>query len=224
MRKGKLIVIDGADGTGKQTQTAMLEERLKLEGFKTEKFAFPRYDQYFGRMVKRYLEGQFGDPTKINPRLASLLYALDRMDAAPKIKELLEGGAYVLCDRYIESNMGFQAAKIDGESERKTFLLWLEDLEYNQLGVPKSDLVFYLHASADISQRLMKEREESTGTLADGHESNLDFQKRVVETYRWLAGNYSHWRLINCLDSAGSMRTREDIHVEIYTKVKEQEK
>src|SRR3989338_11474451 len=99
MRKGKLIVIDGADGTGKQTQTQMLEERLNLEGLSVAKFAFPRYDQYFGRMIRKYLEGHFGDPTKIDPRLASLLYALYRMGASPEIKKLLERDTYIICDR-----------------------------------------------------------------------------------------------------------------------------
>lgn len=220
MTRGKLIVIEGADGTGKQTQAALLEERLRTEGFAVEKFAFPRYDLYFGRMIKEYLEGHFGNPTEINPQLASLLYSLDRMDAAPEIKRLIDSGTHVICDRFIESNMGFQAAKIYSEVARENFLIWLEDLEHNRMGVPRSDLVFYLHTSVEVSQALIKERSEGSSRHLDGHEEDIDYQQRVFDTYKWIASRREHskWCLIDCLREDGTMGSREEIHETLYKK------
>ena len=217
MTKGKLIVIDGGDGAGKRTQTGLLEDRLRSEGLVVAKFAFPRYEQYFGRMIRQFLNGDFGDPTKIDPKMTSLLYAMDRMQAAPEINGALDSGAVVLCDRYTQSNMAYQAAKIDDETQRIAFLAWLEDLEYNQLEVPRSDLAFYLQTSVAVSQRLIQERAGADATRAvDAHESNVDYQTRVAETYRWLAGRDAHWCLVDCLDGTSQMRLPQEIHREVY--------
>ncbi len=220
MTRGKLIVIEGADGTGKQTQAALLEERLRTEGFAVSKFAFPRYSLYFGGMIREYLGGYFGNPTQINPKLASLLYALDRMGAAPEIKSLLDAGTQVLCDRYVESNMGFQTAKIDDEAEKEKFLIWLEDLEHNQLGIPRSDLVFYLHTSVNVSQALIRGRSGVSTRHLDGHEKDMDYQQKVFDTYSWIASREEHskWCFIDCLREDGTMRSKEEIHETLYIK------
>ncbi len=171
-------------------------------------------------MIKEYLEGHFGNPIQINPKLASLLYALDRMDAATEIKRLLDSGTQVLCDRYVESNIGFQTAKIDDEAEKEEFLMWLEDLEHNQLGIPRSDLVFYLHTSVEVSQGLIRGRSEVSTRHLDGHERDINYQQRVFDTYKWIAsrGEHSKWCLIDCLREDGTMRSREEIHETLYTK------
>ena len=119
MKKGKLIVFDGGDAVGKKTQSDKLTARLISENFPLMTYSFPQYETHFGKMVKQYLNGEFGNPVNINPKMASLLYALDRQQAAPSIRQSLESGTNVLCNRYIESNMGFQSAKIkNGTAER----------------------------------------------------------------------------------------------------------
>ena len=215
-RSGKLIVFDGGDAVGKKTQSDKLAKRLIDEKFSLVTYSFPQYEKYFGKIVKQYLNGDFGKATDIHPKLASLLYALDRQQAAIQIKDYLANGGNVLCNRYIESNMGFQTAKLDNESDKKNFLEWLCETEYNQLGVPQSDLVIYLYLPIEASERLLDNR----GEAKDGHEADRDFQRKVVDSYISLAKKYDHWRLVNCSASNGGVRTVDDIHEEVYSLVK----
>ena len=209
MEKGKLIVIDGTDGAGKQTQTKLLEERLNTEGIHVIKYSFPNYDSIYGRMITGYLRGDFGEPTEVHPKVASLLYALDRWTVADEMIGHLESGHYILCDRYVESNMAYQRAKLP-EKEHKEFFNWLNNLEHNEFGVPESDVVLFLRVPVKISRANMDERE-----ALDGHEADQNYQQNVLRSYENLAEESNKWTIIDCVEN-GEMRTREEIHEEIY--------
>jgi len=209
MERGKLIVIDGTDGAGKQTQTKLLEARLNKEGIHVVKYSFPNYDSIYGRMITEYLRGDFGDPTEVHPRVASLLYALDRGTVADEMIGHLESGHYILCDRYVESNMAYQRAKLP-EKEHKEFFNWLNNLEHNELGIPESDEVLFLRVPVEISRVNMAERDE-----LDGHEADQTYQQEVLRSYETLAENSDKWKIIDCAEN-GEMRRREEIHEELY--------
>ena len=209
MERGKLIVIDGTDGAGKETQTKILESRLNSEGIHVIKYSFPNYDSIYGQMISQYLQGAFGTSTEVHPKLASLLYAFDRGTVADEMVRHLESGHYILCDRYIESNIAYQQAKLP-EKERKEFFNWLTNLEHNELGVPESDAVFFLRVPVDISRTNMDNREN-----LDGHEADQTYQQKVMKSYESLARNSEKWRIIDCTEN-GIMRSREEIHEEIY--------
>jgi dTMP kinase len=209
VERGKLIVIDGTDGAGKETQTKLLEERLNAEGIHVIKYSFPNYDSIYGKMVSQYLQGDFGKSVEVHPKLASILYALDRGMVADEMNGHLESGHYILCDRFIESNIAYQQAKLP-EKERKEFFDWLTDLEHNELGVPESDAVFFLKVPVDISRTNMDNRDK-----LDGHEENQNYQQEVLKSYETLANYSDKWKIIDCVEN-GKMRSREEIHKEIY--------
>ena len=212
MTQGKLIVIDGTDGAGKETQTNLLKARLNSEGVHVVKYSFPNYDSIYGKMITNYLQGMFGPSTAVNPHLASLLYALDRGLVANEIKEHLEKGHYVLCDRYVESNMAYQIVKLP-EHKRDEFSKWLTNLEHNELNIPESDAVIFLRVPTNISNINMSKRAE-----LDGHESDSVFQQKVLKSYEYLAERDNKWKLINCIHN-GEMRSREEIHEDIYQEI-----
>ncbi|RZD31091.1 MAG: dTMP kinase [uncultured DHVE6 group euryarchaeote] len=209
MKRGKLIVIDGTDGAGKETQTKLLEERLNKEGIHVITYSFPNYDSIYGQMISQYLQGDFGTPTEVHPKLASLLYAFDRGIVADEMTGHLESGHYILCDRYIESNIAYQQAKLP-EKERGEFFKWLTNLEHNKLRVPESNAVLFLRVPVNVSRTNMDTRDE-----LDGHEENQNYQKEVLSSYESLAKDSDKWTIIDCTTN-GEMRSREEIHEEIY--------
>jgi|TARA_Y100000310_G_scaffold92751_1_gene90363 dTMP kinase len=209
MERGKLIVIDGTDGAGKETQTKLLEQRLNAEGIHVIKYSFPNYDSVYGQMISQYLQGDFGTSTEVHPKLASLLYAFDRGMVADEMTGHLESGHYILCDRFIESNIAYQQAKLP-EEKRKEFFNWLIELEHKVLGVPESDSVLFLRVPVTVSRENMDAREK-----LDGHESNQTYQHEVLRSYESLAQDSNKWKIIDCTAN-GEMRAREEIHEEIY--------
>lgn len=229
MSRGKIITIDGTDATGKATQSDLLVTRLNLEGFPTEKMSFPRYETPTGRIVAQaYLGKQgpwgddkmfFGDPDKLNPKIASLFYAADRAYAAQYINEQKDKGINFVMDRYTSANMGHQGGKLKTKKEREQMWFWLYKLEYEMLGVPPPDITIILYTPVDVALELRKKRESQTNTSSDGHESNLDHLRRAEESYLQMA-EFFDWPLIKCVDKSGKMRSREDIHEEIYNTVK----
>jgi len=160
-------------------------------------------------MISDYLQGEFGTSTEVHPKLASLLYAFDRATVAKEMTGHLESGHYILCDRFIESNIAYQQAKLP-EGERKEFFDWLNDLEHNTLGVPESNAVIFLRVPVTISRENMENREK-----LDGHESDQNYQQEVLKSYKALAEDGEKWTIIDCATN-GEMRTREEIHEEIY--------
>lgn len=188
MKKGIFIVIEGTDGSGKATQTKMLADRLIASGLPVEIFDFPQYFKTSSDFVKAYLQGRYGSIKEVSPQKASLLYALDRFEAAPDIRAALAAGKIVLANRYVASNMGHQGAKIKNADERMRFFLWVQDLEYKILEIPKPDLNIVLHVPAAIAQQLVdkktgSERAYTKGKKRDLHESNLAHLKRAEATY-----------------------------------------
>ncbi len=209
MDQGKLIVLDGTDGSGKETQTKLLEERLNSEGIHVVKYTFPNYDSIFGQMITEYLSGEYGPTTSLHPKMASILYAFDRWKVADEIRGHLEQGNYVLCDRYVESNMGYQQAKLPDE-HRENFFEWLNKLEHKELNIPESDVVVFLRVPPNVSSTNMSNREK-----LDGHEKDISYQQKVLESYESLANQNEKWTIINCIED-GKMRSREDIHEDVY--------
>ncbi|MBQ3491313.1 MAG: deoxynucleoside kinase [Oscillospiraceae bacterium] len=215
---GKLIVIEGTDGSGKSTQFAKLSTRLEQENVAFKHLVFPRYAEESSALIRMYLGGQFGsNPTDVNAYAASSFYAVDRY-ASYKMDwgKWYEDGGLVLSDRYTTSNAVHQASKVP-EAERETYLHWLYDFEYAKMGLPKPDLVIYLDVPTDFTEKLMRRRESDTNTTADIHEKNMQYLATCRATGRAAAAYYG-WTVINCVKD-GQMRTIEDIHEEIYRHV-----
>jgi dTMP kinase len=215
-QKAKLIVIDGVDGSGKTTQWQILKRRFKKENIPYVSFDFPIYKSFFGKFIKRYLSGEFGDPTKFNPYYSSLPFAFDRFFHKEKLYNALNSGKHILANRYVTANMILQGAKILNKKEREKFFSWISDLEYHVLGLPQPDLVIYFWLPASISQKLIRERErKKEKRKIDGHERNLAFQARAVAVSRSLASRHKNWKMIECY-KAGELLSREKIAEEVW--------
>lgn len=220
---GKLIVIDGTDGSGKQTQMEMLENNLKKAGVDYKKTSFPNYDSPSSSLVKMYLSGDFGtDADKISPYIASTFYAADRYATYKKeLEEYYTNGGIILADRYTTANMVHQAGKIKNKAERKKFLDWLWDLEFNMYKIPIPTKVFFLNMPIDYSLKLMENRKNKFDNEAtkDIHERNKSYLQESYEAACELAKEYN-WSEVKCVEN-GKVRTREDIAEEIFEIVKE---
>ncbi len=219
---GKLFVIDGTDGSGKQTQFEKLQNRLTEDNVKYKVVSFPNYESPSSSLVKMYLSGEFGeDPKQISPYIASTFYAADRYATYKKeFEEYYQNGGIILADRYTTANMVHQAGKIEKEEEREKFINWLFDLEFNLYGIPKPTEVFFLNMPTAIAQELMKNRENkfSHTQEKDIHERN---SKHLEESYRAacsVSQKYG-WYEIECAPN-GKLKTVEEIHEEIYKEVK----
>lgn len=186
---GKLIVIEGSDASGKATQAKRLVERLEKEGHEAELISFPRYESFSGSLVKKYLSGGFGSIEGLPPEFPSLLYALDRYDAAKSIEESLAQGKVVVADRFTSSNIAHQAAKLSGEKQ-KEFIEWVKAVESR---LPKPAVTIYLDVPVEISQGLM----DDEGRERDLHEQNPEYLKAVREIYLSLAKQQG-WEKIDC--------------------------
>ena len=212
---GKLIVIEGTDGSGKSTQFARLTQRLTEEGHTFQKLVFPQYAEESSALIRMYLNGQFGDkPSDVNAYAASAFYAVDRYASYKKVwGQWYENGGLVLSDRYTTSNAVHQASKVSRE-ERGEYLGWLYEFEYDKLGLPRPDLTVYLDVPTEYTEKLMRTREASTGTTADIHEKDLAYLATCRAMGREAAAYYG-WTVISCVRD-GAMRSIEDIHEEIY--------
>ncbi|WP_026394937.1 dTMP kinase [Acetobacterium malicum] len=221
--QGQLIVIEGVDGSGKQTQTQLLYDRLIKAGEKVMKISYPRYDKKSSAMVKLYLEGAFGkDPGTISPYIASTFYAADRYASYKEdYEDFLAQGGLVLADRYTTSNMVHQAGKIVDPAERKRFLDWLWDFEFNLYGLPIPDQVFFLNIPPEINQRLIKNRNNKiTGKQEkDIHENSPAHLRDSYQSALALVAEYG-WTEINCVQN-NQLRSIESIHQEIWECIKE---
>lgn len=220
MQKGVFIVLDGNDGSGKATQSELLRESLKSQGIDSIKLDFPGYDRnFFGAFTGECLAGLHGDFLHMDPKMASLPYALDRFESTSAINEALERGAVVVADRFTSSNQIHQGGKIANEKEREQFLLWLEKAEHEVLGIPRPDAIIYLKVPVAISLNLLQEKRAQKNaalgdTARDTVEEDRNYLERSHDTANWLASRESNWHLIDCAE-AGEMRTRESIHADI---------
>jgi dTMP kinase len=220
--KGKLIVIDGTDGSGKHTQTMLLKENLEKKGFLVKTIDFPQYGLKSAAPTEEYLNGKYGNANQVTPYQASILYAVDRYAASFKIKQWLNEGKIVLCDRYVSANMGHQAGKIDNLDERDKFLDWLFDLEYNIFNIPKPDINIFLYLDPEIARKLAQENksEKFTNNVKnnDIHEKDPEHMKKASESFLYVAKKYD-WIKIDCSSQEKNIKTRNEISVNILKKV-----
>jgi dTMP kinase len=220
MPKGKFIVIDGTDGSGKTTQWYLLAKKLRQEKISYQLFNFPIYASFFGQLVKKYLKGDFGDPIKTNPYFSSLPYALDRFFYKEKLKKALAGKKAVLVNRYMTSNLIYQGAKIKNKNEREKFFKWAEKLEYDLLKLPKPDLVLYLWVPPEVSYRLISKRQkQAKNRKRDGYEKNLAYQGEVAKISKTLTQTRKNWKMIKCYER-GILLSRGEIARRVWKVVK----
>lgn len=213
---GKLIVIEGLDGSGKATQAQKLFKKLKDQGNQVIKVSFPDYNSNSSALVKMYLNGEFGsDPNQVNPYAASSFYAVDRFASYTKSwKNFYLNGGTVIADRYTTSNAIHQCAKLPKE-QWKDFINWLFHYEYELLGIPSPYRTLYLRVDPEVSQKLMTMRYQGDEERKDIHESDLEYLKRSREAADYCAKELG-WTLIECVQN-GDMRSIEDISADIFS-------
>lgn len=221
---GKLIILEGGDGSGKATQTALLKERLIKEGYRVQSVSFPNYDSPAAMPIKLYLRGDFGKTAEaVNPYVASTFYAIDRFASFRQTWQAFyeEEDTIVLADRYTTSNMVHQMVKYDSPAERTAFLDWLEDFEFTKFALPKPDMVILLDVPLAVSEALMAERTAKTGgATGDIHENDSAYLRRCHEAYRELVERYG-WHRISCTaEGEATLLSRESIHEAVYACVK----
>lgn len=198
---GKLIVIEGLDGSGKSTQLELLPKNLKEKGIDCKTVSFPDYESDSSALVKMYLSGKFGtEPESVNAFAASLFYTVDRY-ASYKTSwgKFYENGGTVISGRYTTSNAVHQTAKLD-KSQWADYLNWLYDLEYNKIGIPKPDIVIFLDMPIEVSQKLMSGRYKGDETKKDIHESDIKYLENCRKAAGFVA-QHSGWKIINCAEN-----------------------
>ena len=228
-KKGKLIVIDGTDSSGKATQTELLVKALKDEGRKVRIIDFPDYySNFFGKFIGHCLSEQYYNFVKVHPKIASVLYAADRFESRDKIKKWLSEGNIIIANRYASANQIHQGGKIANTKKRKSFLKWLAEMEYEVFKIPKPDVIFYLSVPIPVVLKLIRERNKNShreylgkkkARKTDVHEKDVNFLENSRKTALWLAKTQKGWIKIECVKD-GILATRENIHQEIYGKIK----
>ena len=214
----KMILIEGTDASGKETQANLLVKRLLAEGMKSVKMGFPMYDTPTGKIVggpylgkPEIMEGWFEEgAVHVDPKVAALLFAADRLYNSPKIRKYLEENTTVVLDRYVESNMGHQGGKITNPYQRMAMYHWLENLEYKMLELPRPDIKILLYMPYQNAMELRKNRSGE----ADQHEASKDHLMHAEEAYKEIAGMY-HFDIVNCVEN-NHVRSIEEIHEEVY--------
>ncbi|MGX8699384.1 MAG: dTMP kinase, partial [bacterium] len=211
---GKLIVIEGTDGSGKATQTALAAESLRQRGLEVRTLDFPRYRADSSVLVRHYLAGKYGTrPEDVNAYAASTFYAVDRFASYREDwGGFYRAGGIVLTDRYTTANAVHQAPKLP-EGERESYVNWLFDFEYRLLGLPKPDLVLYLDLPTALAEALLRQRREKTGEKADIHEKNEAYLALCRQCGLALAAREG-WRVVSCAKD-GALRPVEEIHGEV---------
>jgi dTMP kinase len=224
--RGKLIVLEGIDGSGKRTQIEMLARAFKSHGIACARISFPRYDGFFGRMAAHFLNGEFGPLAAVDPHFSALLYAGDRLEAKREMEAALAAGKMLLADRYIGSNLAHQGARVPPR-RRGAFVHWLKRLEYEVYALPHEDLVIYLRVPPGEAHHLVgkKGARQYTKRKRDLQESNLKHLKEASAVYDSLS-RQPNWIRVECAERsrpkmkgqtawATSLRTPEAIHQEI---------
>ncbi len=215
---GKLIVIEGTDCSGKETQSKLLLKKLKANNIKVELFSFPKYDTATGKIVAGPIlgkdsvcDGYFEEgASNVNPYVFSLYLAADRKYNIESINNLLKNGTNVILDRYTYSNMALQGAKLKNDLERINFFKWIEKLEFELLELPKSDINIFLHMPTLYTTKLANKR----GEKADQNEKDIEYQSKVEDTYFLLANKYN-FKTIECVEN-NNLKSIEEINNEVY--------
>jgi dTMP kinase len=219
MKKGRLIVIDGSDGAGKATQTKLLVKALRTSGKKVRTLDFPQYEKnFFGSFVGECITGEYGDFLTLDPHITSVIYAADRFESSKKIKKWIDNGDIVVLDRYVSANQIHQGGKIFDPQERKTFLLWLDRMEYGIFKLPRPDLVLYLDVPIATSIGLLQKSQLKKKYIKEGKKDLVEQSREYLENSRrsalWLARNHKNWVRIQCVQK-GRLRSIKSIHEEI---------
>jgi dTMP kinase len=218
-KKGRLIVIDGSDGSGKATQTARAVVALKEQGESVRTMDFPQYEKnFFGQFIGGCLMGEYGDFLTLDPHITSVLYAADRYESSQIIKNWISDGHTVILDRYVSANQIHQGGKIFDSHKRKEFLLWLDKMEYGVFDLPRPDRVIYLDVPIVTSVGLLQKAREKKNYIKKGKKDLVEQSMYYLENSRksalWLARHEKNWHRIRCV-SGDTMRSIDDIHHEI---------
>lgn len=226
MKKGKLIVLDGSDGSGKATQTRFLLARLKKEGYRVKTLDFPQYEHnFFGKLIGQCLVGDYGDFVQIDPHIGSVLYAADRFESKPVIERWLKQGYTIVLDRYVSSNQIHQGGKIRQPKRQREFLKWLDTMEHVVFGLPRPDSIIYLDVPTTISQSLLKTEDQKRKKVyvskrkTDLVESDEEYMRRSRESALKLVRQLNAWTKIVCT-KRGVLLTREEIAEKVWDQVK----
>lgn len=223
----KLIVIEGLDGAGKSTQISLLKEWFAERKLQCRHIHFPRTDTpYFGELIARFLRGEFGDISHVDPYLVAMLYAGDRKDAAPMIEAWLGEKYYVILDRYTYSNIAYQCAKLRSTEEESKLRNWILKLEFDHFSIPKPDINIFLDVPFRFTEEKLKNQRQGDdrGYLLgnrDIHESSLEFQKTVRDVYIEVAAEDSYLQVIQCYNADNKIFTPDEIFHLILDKLKE---
>jgi len=218
--RGKFIVLEGIDGSGKRTQLEALVRAFTARGVAFAQVSFPHYDGFFGKLVARFLNGEFGALSDVDPHFSALLYAGDRLESKAVIEGALASGKTVLADRYVGSNLAHQGSRVPGD-KRDEFIGWLKQLEYQVYGLPVEDLVVYLRVPVTEAHRLTGERSMRSYTKLsrDLQEADVTHLEEASQIYDELA-RQPHWVRVECFDATiGALRAPASIHQEILTAV-----
>jgi len=219
---GKIIVIEGTDSSGKETQTEELYKKFKKEGYNVRKISFPNYKSPACEPVKMYLAGEFGETAlDVNPYPVSTMFAIDRYASYKKDwEDFYNNGGIIITDRYVQSNMIHQASKIENKTEKNKFISWLEDLEFDKIGIPRADLVVFINMPLKFAKELMEKRNNKiTGkSEKDIHEKDDIYMKKSYDNACEIA-KIKDWKEIKC-EKENKLKSIEEISNNIYTVVK----
>ena len=217
--RGKLIVLEGIDGSGKRTQLEALARELSVRHVASTEISFPQYEGFFGKLVGRFLNGEFGALDAVDPHFSALLYAGDRLESKPLLDAALASGKIVLADRYIGSNLAHQGSRVPAE-KRAEFLAWLKQLEYQIYALPAEDLVIYLRVPVAEAHRLIGEKtaRHYTNLRRDLQEADVSHLKAAAALYDDLA-RQPNWVKIECMDASGALRPPAAIHQDVLAAV-----
>ncbi len=222
-KRGRLIVVDGGNGSGKNTQAQLLVDYLKNNKIPTAYFDFPQYYLSFhGQIIAKYLRGEFGKVDEVSPYLASLAYALDRASVKEQMQDFLSKGGYIIANRYATSSMAHQSAKLDSVKERQEFLRWIYQLEYKVHRIPKEDLVLYLYVPWRIGMELTKKKGTQPYLKGKIDIEEADIKNRIIseKMYLELSKNNAHWIKINCVEKS-RLLSPASIHKKIISVLKQ---
>ena len=212
-QRGKLIALEGIDGSGKRTQLDLLAHELEVRACAVHRISFPQYETLYGKLIGRYLNGEFGPLDAVDPHLSALLYAGNRLEAKPELEAAISQHKIILADRYVGSNLAHQSARMTND-KRDEFLAWLKRLEYGLYGLPVEDLVVYLRVPANEAQRLtgLKSARSYTKLKHDIQEADIKHLEQTASIYERLATE-PNWVRIDCINPAsGVLYSPEEIH------------
>jgi len=222
MRRGRFIVIEGTDGSGKATQVALLATALRRRGQKVRTIAFPQYGQPSAGAVEAYLNGVYGTPKEVGTYRAAIFYAVDRAAARKKLNDWLSAGETVIADRFMASNLAYGGALLPSLAARKKYWQWDADLEFTLFKIPRPDRTVVLAVSPSVAQRLILKKHKRAylkSSKRDLHEKDVRYQEKVLKTYRELARFDRRMRVVECVED-GQLLSKREVHARVLKTVR----